>query len=83
MIDTAVNRSFVIPGLDFAPHSPYSVYTLLEDLTAVPGEMICIFNSEEVFEALKAHPRIDKFTNHNLNAFVFRSAVHAANQKSF
>jgi hypothetical protein len=41
--------------------------------------MICIFNSEEVFEALKAHPRIEKFTDNNLNAVVFGSAAYAAN----
>jgi len=73
MTDTAVNRSFVIPVLDFSPHSPYSIYTLLEDLANVPGEVICIFNSEEVFEALKAHSRIDKFAYNNLNAGVSRS----------
>ena len=63
MTDTAVNRSFVNPVLDFSPHSPYSIYTLLEDLADVPGEVICIFNSEEVFEALKAHPCIDRLAS--------------------
>ena len=71
MTDTAVNRSFVIPVLDFSPHSPYSIYTLLEDLADVSGEVICIFNSEEVFEALKSHSRIDKFAYNNLNVRKF------------
>ena len=73
MIDPAISRSFVIPVLDFSPHSPYSIHTLLDDLAGVPGEVICIFNSQEVFEALKAHPRIDKFAYNNLNAGVSRS----------
>ena len=45
--------------------------------------MICIFNSEEVFEALKAHARTDKFAHNNLNALVFGSPIHAANQRKF
>ena len=73
MIDSAITRSFVIPVLDFSPHSPYSIYTLLDDLVDVPGEVICIFNSEEVFEALREHSRIDKFAYNNLNAGVSRS----------
>ncbi|MEW6188001.1 MAG: methyltransferase domain-containing protein [Thermodesulfobacteriota bacterium] len=59
--------------LDFSPHSPFNIRTLLEDLKDVPGEVICIFNSHEVFEALADHPRIDKFSYNNLNAGVSRS----------
>ncbi len=68
-----VERSFVIPVLDFSPHSAYNIVTLLEDLEGVPGEVICIFNSNEVFEKLHRHPRIDKFSFNKLNAGVSRS----------
>ena len=67
------DRSFVIPVLDFSPHSPYNIKTLLDDLENIPGEVICIFNSREVFEALSGHPRIDKYCYNNLNAGVSRS----------
>lgn len=66
-------RSFVIPVLDFSPHSPYNIRTLLADLEAVAGEVVCIFNSPEVFTELAAHPRIDKFCFNKLNAGVSRS----------
>ena len=66
-------RSFVIPVLDFSPHSPYNIRTLLEDLEPVAGEVICVFNTREVFEALQHHPRIDKFCFNKLNAGVSRS----------
>lgn len=68
-----VRRSFVIPVLDFSPHSPYNIKTLLEDLEKIPGEVICIFNSREVYEALSGHARIDKYCFNNLNAGVSRS----------
>lgn len=66
-------RSIVIPVLDFSPHSPYNIRTLLDDLAAVEGEVICIFNTREVFEALEHHTRIDKFCFNKLNAGVSRS----------
>ncbi len=69
----AASRSFVIPVLDFSPHSPYNIRSLLDDLQAVPGEVICVFNSREVFEAMQHHPRIDKFCFNKLNAGVSRS----------
>jgi GT2 family glycosyltransferase len=68
-----IERSFVIPVLDFSRHSPFNIFSLLDDLHAVPGEVICIFNSAEVFKALKDHPRIDKFCFNSLNAGVSRS----------
>ena len=73
MLNPTVSRSFVIPVLNFSPHSPYNIHTLLDDLAGVPGEVICIFNSQDVFEALRAHPRIDKFAYNNVNAGVSRS----------
>lgn len=66
-------RSFIIPVLDFSPHSPYNIETLLHDLKDIHGEVICIFNSHEVFEKLRDHPRIDKYCFNNLNAGVSRS----------
>lgn len=68
-----IKRSFVIPVLDMSPHSPYNITTLLEDLKDIEGEVICIFNSEEVYEALKDNKRIDKYCHNNLNAGVSRS----------
>jgi GT2 family glycosyltransferase len=69
----SADRSFVIPILDFSPHSPFNIFSLLVDLQQVQGEVICIFNSAEVFEALKDHPRIDKYCYNSLNAGVSRS----------
>lgn len=68
-----IDRSFIIPVLDYSPHSPYNINTLLEDLAEANGEVICIFNSEKVFEDLKKHPRIDKFCYNSSNAGVSRS----------
>jgi hypothetical protein len=68
-----IQRSFVIPILDFSPHSPYNILTLLEDLDGIEGEVICIFNSPEVYEKLHSHPRINKYCYNSLNAGVSRS----------
>jgi GT2 family glycosyltransferase len=68
-----VQRSFVIPVIDMSPHSKFNIQTLLDDLSAVEGEVICIFNSPEVFKTLHAHTRIDKFCFNKMNAGVSRS----------
>ena len=68
-----VSRSFIIPVLDYSPHSPYNINTLLNDLEDIHGEVICIFNSHEVFDKLRDHPRIDKYCFNSLNAGVSRS----------
>jgi GT2 family glycosyltransferase len=73
MPSAEIQRSMIIPVLDFSPHSPFNIRTLLADLQDVTGEVICIFNSSEVFEALRRHPRIDKFCFNKLNAGVSRS----------
>lgn len=73
MTSEPVSRSFVIPVLDFSPHSPYSILTLLEDLRDIEGEVICVFNTREVYERLRDHKRINKFCFNNLNAGVSRS----------
>jgi GT2 family glycosyltransferase len=72
-ITPETTRSFIIPVLDFSPHSPYNIKTLLNDLENIPGEVICIFNSKEVYEELRSHPRINKYCYNNLNAGVSRS----------
>lgn len=66
-------NSFIIPVIDFSPHSDFSILTLLNDLANVDGEVICIFNSNEVFERLHKHHRIDKFCYNKTNAGVSRS----------
>lgn len=68
-----ISRSFIIPVLDFSPHSPYNIRTLLSDLENISGEVICIFNSYDVFKELCSHPRINKYCYNNLNAGVSRS----------
>jgi hypothetical protein len=52
-------RSFVIPVLDMSPASPFNITTLLNDLQRIEGDVIVVFNSEEMAERLHAHPRID------------------------
>ena len=68
-----IKKSFVIPVLDFSPHSEYNILTLLEDLDEIDGEVICIFNTREVYERLQAHQRINKFCFNSSNAGVSRS----------
>jgi GT2 family glycosyltransferase len=73
MINETISRSFVIPVLDYSPHSSYNINTLLDDLTRIEGEVICIFNSDEVYKNLRFHERIDKFCFNKFNAGVSRS----------
>ena len=73
MENKEIKRSFIIPVLDFSPHSPYNIKTLLEDLEDVPGEVICIFNNQDVYEELRCHKRINKYCYNKLNAGVSRS----------
>jgi GT2 family glycosyltransferase len=73
MTTSPISRSFVIPILDFSPHSTHNIRTLLDDLTNIDGEVICIFNSPEVYNELHSNERIDKFCFNNLNAGVSRS----------
>ena len=68
-----VTRSIVIPVLDFSPHSPHNIRTLLKDLADVPGEVICVFNSAEVFSELRTHERIDRYCFNSQNPGVSRS----------
>ena len=73
MTTESIGRSFIIPVLDYSPHSPYNIRTLLHDLERVSGEVICIFNSHKAYSELCSHERIDKFCFNNMNAGVSRS----------
>jgi hypothetical protein len=73
-------RSIVIPVLDYSPDSPWDIGTLLADLKDFDGEVICVFNSAAVFEDLKDHPRIDKFSFNKHNVGVARSWNIGLNQ---
>ncbi len=65
---SSARRSFVIPVLDMSPASEYNILTLLNDLEDIEGEVIVIFNGQEVSEHLKDHPRITRFAimKHNI-----------------
>jgi len=66
-------RSFVIPVLDYSPASEYNITTLLADLEQVPGQVIVVFNSEQVGADLRNHPRIDHHVVMNRNIGVSRA----------
>ncbi|MBI9073608.1 MAG: glycosyltransferase [Melioribacteraceae bacterium] len=63
-----LKRSFVIPVLDYSPASEFNIKTLLKDLENIEGNVIVIFNSIEVAEEMKDHPRIDYYAimKHNI-----------------
>ncbi|MGE5499138.1 MAG: glycosyltransferase, partial [Syntrophothermus sp.] len=67
------DRSFVIPVLDMSPASPFNIVKLLDDLSAIEGDVIIIFNSIEMAEELKAHPRINYYAVMNKNVGVSRA----------
>lgn len=73
-------RSVVIPVLDYSPGSAYDIRTLLDDLADFDGEVICIFNSDTVFDDLRGHPRIDKFAYNKHNVGVSRAWNMGINQ---
>jgi glycosyltransferase involved in cell wall biosynthesis len=68
-----VPRSFVIPVLDYSPASEYNITTLLSDLENIPGEVIVIFNNEQVAEEIKGHPRITRYAIMKENIGVARA----------
>ena len=61
------SRSFVIPVLDMSPASSYNIVGLLEDLNSISGDVIVIFNSLEIAEKLRGHPRINYYAALNKN----------------
>lgn len=69
----AASRSFVIPVLDYSPASEYSIITLLADLEQVDGDVIVIFNNEQVANELKRHPRITRYAIMKENIGVARA----------
>ena len=66
-------RSAVIAVLDYSPGGPYNIRTLLDDLKDFDGEVVCVFNGDEVFRDLRDHPRIDKFSYNKHNVGVARA----------
>jgi len=73
-------RSIIIPVLDYSPHSPFDIVGLLGDLELFDGEVICIFNSAQMFADLSEHPRVDKFSFNKQNVGVARSWNIGLNQ---
>ncbi len=67
-----LKRSFIIPVIDYAPASQYNIKTLLDDLEKIGGEIIVIFNSQEVGEQLRNDPRIDDYAIMKRNVGVSR-----------
>lgn len=66
-------RSFVIPVLDMSPASEYNILTLLRDLETIEGDVIVVFNDEEVAGQLKGHPRITRYAVMKQNIGVARA----------
>lgn len=75
-----VLRSVVIAVLDYSPGSSFNIKTLLEDLKDFDGEVICVFNGDEVYQDLRDHPRIDKFAYNKFNVGVSRGWNIGINQ---
>lgn len=70
---SSARRSFVVPVLDMSPASEYNILTLLNDLEDVEGDVIVIFNGQEVAEHLKGHPRITRYAIMKQNIGVARA----------
>ena len=68
-----LKRSFVIPVLDYSPASPFNINTLLQSLENIGGNVIVVFNNEEVANEIKNHPRIDYYTIMKKNVGVSRA----------
>ena len=77
---TGASRSVVIPVLDYSPGSLHNIGTLLDDLKDFDGEVICVFNSEDMFNDFRHHPRIDKFSFNKHNVGVARGWNIGINQ---
>lgn len=70
---SATLRSFVIPVLDMSPASEYNILTLLNDLENIEGDVIVVFNGQEIAEHLKGHPRITRYAIMKQNIGVARA----------
>lgn len=67
------SRSFIIPVLDMSPASEYNICTLLDDLRTIEGDVIVIFNGQEIAAQLKDHPRINQYAVMKQNIGVARA----------
>jgi len=65
--------SFIVPVLDYSPASKYNIKTLIEDLRDIPGELIIVFNSEEVANEMKDDKRINHYAVMSCNVGVSRA----------
>jgi hypothetical protein len=70
---SSVFRSFIIPVLDMSPASEYNILTLLNDLKDIEGDVIVVFNGQEIAEQLKDHPRITRYAIMKQNIGVSRA----------
>lgn len=70
---SSAQRSFVIPVLDMSPASEFNILTLLKDLDTIEGDVIVIFNGQDVAEHLKNHPRITRYAIMKQNIGVARA----------
>jgi glycosyltransferase involved in cell wall biosynthesis len=70
---SSARRSFIIPVLDMSPASEFNITTLLYDLEGIDGDVIVIFNGQEVAEQLKGHPRITRYAVMKQNIGVARA----------
>jgi hypothetical protein len=68
-----LERSVVIPVLDYSPGAPYNIRTLLADLADFPGEVVCVFNDRGVADELASHSRIGKYAVNSHNVGVGRA----------
>lgn len=70
---SSASRSFIIPVLDMSPASEYNILTLLKDLEEIEGDVIVVFNGQEIAEHLKGHPRITRYAIMKQNIGVARA----------
>ena len=56
-----------------SPASPYNIIKLLENLEDITGDVIVVFNSIEIAEKLKNHPRINYYAAMKKNVGVSRA----------
>jgi tetratricopeptide (TPR) repeat protein len=68
-----LKRSFVIPVLDYSPASKYNIKTLLSDLNKIDGNVILVFNNEDVANEIKDNNRIDYYSIMKKNVGVSRA----------
>ncbi|QWC97004.1 glycosyltransferase [Polynucleobacter paneuropaeus] len=67
------NISFIVPVLDYSPASQYNIKTLIEDLREIEGELIIIFNNQEVANELRKEERINHSAVMSCNVGVSRA----------